>query len=221
MRGVSLPATLGPEGSMKCSIPARLTFALLAVVEQLADFCGETIPIQTSLGGRKRQLVHPALRSGRLILPLGIAIEEEIHVPGRPGVGQPKNTRVRLHQVAFGIPIVADALIGKPCRRPRYGQAHVRAKNWDPNCVDPQIGRVQLVEYTTFDFGGPPKAGWSRRRQKQEQTHLAGVFVESRVQRTDVGRVGLPPSGEKLSNDEEAQQDHDETGDESAACHLG
>ena len=191
------------------------------MVQQLADFCGETIPIQTSLGGRKRQLVHPALRSGRLILPLCVAIEEEIHVPGRSRVGQPKDMRVRLYQVAFGIPIVADALIGKPCRRPRYGKTHVRAKNWDPHCVDPQIGRVQLVEYVTFDFGGPPKAGWSRGRQKQEQAHIAGVFVESGVQSADVGRVRLPPSGEKPSNDEEAQQDHDETGGESAACHLG
>src|SRR5437867_13389271 len=102
MRGVSLPATLGPEGSMKCSIPARLPFALLAVVQQLADFCGETIPIQTSLTRCKRQLVHPALRSGRLILPLGIAAAEEIHVPGWSRIRQRKNTRVRLHQVACG-----------------------------------------------------------------------------------------------------------------------
>ncbi len=44
-----------------------------------------------SLSGRARQLVHPALRRRRHILPLSVAVEDEIDVPGRSSIAEAKN----------------------------------------------------------------------------------------------------------------------------------
>ncbi len=106
---VGVPASrrprVGQEGAVQPSLwPVGLTHAGVIdrsagaasglsarAVHQPANSQGERVAVESSLAGCARQLMHPVLRSRRLILPLGIAVEEKIHIPGRLRLAELKN----------------------------------------------------------------------------------------------------------------------------------
>ena len=81
----------GPRALRSGSAEMKLVLCLLLAVQQPASFRGERVAVQSSLGRCARQLVHPVLRTRRLIPPLGVSVKDEIDIPGRSRLAESKN----------------------------------------------------------------------------------------------------------------------------------
>ena len=153
-------------------------FSVLNAPENLQDPIPE--PCYIPLG------IWPPVLAGMCVLEVDCA-RRFIPVPGLSrfidhedagtGAGKAELFGIRIRHGGSTVPILGCSRIRNEMGHPIH-MSFARAVAWHPHYISDEVGIVDLCQYLSLRFGGPPKTASSRRRHQHENTRLVDIGVE-------------------------------------------